>query len=981
MNRRSSRGQTATPGGSLKALGVFLMSGKRALHFFSSALLLAIALFFSGRGLAAEPTVRPLLRLEIGMHSAPIRGIASDVQGRWAVTAAEDKTARVWEIGSGKLLAVLRPPSDDGDEGKLHAVAMRPDGAEIAVGGWTGWDWDGQATIYVFERAGGRLLRRLSGLPNLVHRLAYSPDGRWLAVSLGGTNGVRIFDAGSGKTAGQDSEYRERTTSLAFSPDGKRLLTSSDDGTLRMYRFSEGRLKLLRMMKLAGGERPFSARYSPDGTRIAVGFTDTRVIQVLDSERLSEVARASNAGIEHGSLGEIAWSSDGRRLYAGGHWGPDTRAMLRRWPTDDWQSPRDITLNDEMLNDLLPLPRGDLLFAAADPAWGVLDANGAVRVRHKPAGADFRGQRDQLRVSGDALRFRFGYQQGGREVGSFDWLHRTFVDDAPTLVAARTNAPGMAIESWKNQRLPTLNGKSLGLKPYEVSRCLAIADEGSHFVLGTDSRLRFYERDGRQRWQQPTNDVVWAINLSSDGRYVVAAYADGTVRWHRVKDGSEVLAFFPHVDKKRWVAWTPEGFFASSDAQADEFIGFHLNRGRDQAAGFVSAAQLRERFYQPGLISHRLDSDGDSRLAEAVQKFGDLRQILNRSEGRQPIIELLSPSQISVLGPVEVKIKVRDDGGGIARFRYRVDGVEIEGRVLSAGGVEQQSRSFDLPGGRHEILISALNRRGVESVPLRVRAEVLAGGAPEYTEQVLAVGISTYRERALAGGPRFAAEDAQTLVRQIDEQNKRSHRRISARLLVNEKATSEGIRSALADLARDAAPQDVVVVYLAGRSRSVEGEYQFVAQEASSASGESFRKRAPGPDDWRTALARLRSTTGVLFLDLCGAGALRQGPARGGSDEKDALERLARLSGRAVVASVADDRVSCQGMNEHGPLTQVLLEGFASKARRNDRQALDVRELSAYVQERLPEISRQKWGYELLPFISVEGATFTVFPK
>lgn len=957
------------------------MSGQSILRFFAQAFVLATALFFAGRGLAGEPTAQPLLRLEIGMHSAPIRGIAGDVQGRWAVTAAEDKTARVWDVASGKLLTVLRPPLDEGDEGRLYAVAMRPDGAEVAVAGWTGWDWDGQATIYVFERAGGRLLRRLSGLPNLVHRLAYSPDGRWLAVSFGGANGVRIFDAGNGKAAGQDSEYRERTTSLVFSPDGKRLLTSSDDGALRLYRFSEGRLKLWRVMKLAGGERPFAARYSPDGTRIAVGFTDTRVVQILDSERLSEVARASNAGLEHGSLGEIAWSFDGRRLYAGGHWGPDTRAMLRRWPADDWQSPRDITLSEEMLSDLLPLPRGDLLFAAADPAWGVLDANGAARVRHKAAGVDFRGQRDQLRLSRDALRFRFGYQQGGREAASFDWGQRILTDDAPTLVAARTNAPGLAIDNWKNQRLPTLNGKSLGLKPYEVSRCLAIAEDGSHFVLGTDSRLHLYERDGRQRWQQPTNDVVWAINLSSDGRYVVAAYADGTVRWHRVRDGSEVLAFFPHADKKRWVAWTPEGFFASSGAQADDFIGFHLNRGRDQAAGFISAVQLRERFYQPGLISHRLDSDGDSRLAEAVQQFGDLRQILNRNEGRQPIIELLSSSQVSVLGPVEVRIKVRDDGGGITRFRYRVDGVEMDGRLLTAVRSEQQSRSFDLPGGRHEILVSAVNRRGVESVPLRVRAEVLAGSAPESTGHVFAAGVTAYRERTLTGGPRFAADDAQTVARQIEEQHRRTLRRVSTRLLVNEKANSDGIRSALADLAREVAPQDIVVVYLAGRSRSVEGEYQFVAHDASFAGSEGFRKRTPGADDWRTALARLRSTRGVLLLDLCGSGALRQGQVRGSSDEKDALERLARLSGRAIIASVTSDHVSCQGLNEHGLLTQALLEGFAGKARRNDRQALDVRDLSAYVQERLPEISRQKWGYEIFPFVSVEEPTFAVLPK
>lgn len=45
------------------------------------------------------------------------------------------------------------------------------------------------------------------------------------------------------------------------------------------------------------------------------------------------------------------------------------------------------------------------------------------------------------------------------------------------------------------------------------------------------------------------------MNISADGRYVVAAYADGTIRWHRAEDGAELLAFFPHADRTDWVAW------------------------------------------------------------------------------------------------------------------------------------------------------------------------------------------------------------------------------------------------------------------------------------------------------------------------------------------------------------------------------------------------------------------------------------------
>jgi WD40 repeat protein len=73
--------------------------------FLSGAILLAAL-----QCIAAEPTTRPLPRLETGMHTASINRIATDASGRWAVTASHDKTTRVWEVASGRQLAVLCPP-------------------------------------------------------------------------------------------------------------------------------------------------------------------------------------------------------------------------------------------------------------------------------------------------------------------------------------------------------------------------------------------------------------------------------------------------------------------------------------------------------------------------------------------------------------------------------------------------------------------------------------------------------------------------------------------------------------------------------------------------------------------------------------------------------------------------------------------------------------------------------------------------------
>ena len=162
--------------------------------------------------LAAEPTTAPQPRLEAGMHTAMIWRIATDAQGRWAVSASYDKTARLWDLKTNRLLGVIRPPQDVGNEGKLEAVAMSPDGSRIAVAGWTGWDWDGQASIYVYRHdpQTHRLSweRRISNVSITIKHLAFSPGkGRWLAAGLARDSGVRVFDAANGRLTGVDKAY------------------------------------------------------------------------------------------------------------------------------------------------------------------------------------------------------------------------------------------------------------------------------------------------------------------------------------------------------------------------------------------------------------------------------------------------------------------------------------------------------------------------------------------------------------------------------------------------------------------------------------------------------------------------------------------------------------------------------------------------------------------------------------------------------
>jgi WD40 repeat protein len=243
------------------------------------------------------------------------------------VTASDDKTVRVWSLPEGRLMRVLRLPIGEGNIGKAFAVAISPDGTIVAVGGWTGPT--GHQNIFLFDRASGDLKRRLTDLGGLVYHLAYSPDGRRLAASFSGKDGICVFDAGNNyRPLPSDTQYGDHSLGAAFDRSG-RLVTASFDGFVRLYAADRYETPIARFE--ASGHQLYSAAFSPDGTRVVVGYYDTNDVAVLSGTDLKELFRPNTAGAPNGGFYAVGWSEDGRFLYAGGFLKIDNVRQVWRW--------------------------------------------------------------------------------------------------------------------------------------------------------------------------------------------------------------------------------------------------------------------------------------------------------------------------------------------------------------------------------------------------------------------------------------------------------------------------------------------------------------------------------------------------------------------------------------------------------------------------------------------------------------------------
>ena len=559
--------------------------------------------------MSAEPAAEPILRIEAGQHGAQIRRIDTDAANRFAVTASDDKTVRVWSLPDGKLLRILRLPisADDPNEGKAFAVAISPDGNTVAVGGWI-TDTPGHYSILTFDRASGALKQRFGDLPNaFAYHLAYSPDGRRLAASLGGSNGIRVFDAGDGyRPLPSDTRYKDHSLSATFDRAG-RLVTTSYDGLVRLY--AAGNYATPVATFESKGHLPFAAAFSPDGTRVAVGHDDINDVVVLSGSDLTRVFKADTAGVANVGMSAVGWSPDGRFLFAGGQWPVDDVSRVRRWSDGGRGTSVDIPAGSDTIMQIYGLNDGSMLFAHAR-GFGRIGADGKAIELQGFGGLALRsGGNRTLRVAADGSSVQVDSVQPAHSY-RFALARRAIDVDPPAdaaLKAPVTTAAGLAVTNWHNSTTPAVNKAAIALQAYEMARSVAVVPGTRRFALGADFSLRLIDDKAHDVWPkaQPVPGVAWDVNVSGDGRLVVAAYDAGTIRWHRLSDGKELLALFMHPDGQRWILWTPQGYYDAA-AGADELIGWQVNQGRDRAPEFYPVSQFRDRFYRPDVIQRVL---------------------------------------------------------------------------------------------------------------------------------------------------------------------------------------------------------------------------------------------------------------------------------------------------------------------------------------------------------------------------------------
>jgi WD40 repeat protein len=255
--------------------------------------------------------------------SAGLLDIKFSGDGRLIAASSMDRTVTLWSLPSGELFKTLR-----GHQDWVYSVSFSPDRKLIATSGG-----GSDRTVRIWQRSNGKLLKTIERAHDDSIHLTFSPDGKWIATT-GEDRSIKIWDVRSIMAApesnlnlldrseillktirGQLSETR----GLAFSPDGRLLAVAGINKTLSLWKMDF----LLKQSIKTSKFKTLKVAISPNGQIIASSGADT-LIRLWNREGKKQQTLAGHQGWVYG----LSFSSDNQWLASA-----DEDGRIKIWQT------------------------------------------------------------------------------------------------------------------------------------------------------------------------------------------------------------------------------------------------------------------------------------------------------------------------------------------------------------------------------------------------------------------------------------------------------------------------------------------------------------------------------------------------------------------------------------------------------------------------------------------------------------------------
>jgi WD40 repeat protein len=422
------------------------------------------------------------------------------------------------------------------------------------------------------------LIARFQSPHDNVHFGSLLPDGRRVAYVTGGDLQNDKWVAGNdpalwvGDLADPGNPrklmgHTQDVAGLAISKDGLRALTTSKDGTLRLWDLETGKSRVVRREAagLAG------VAFSPDERRAAYVGGDT--IHLCDLKTGDELMTFRG----YRGRQALAFCADGRRLVSAG---PDDPTICV-WDVVTGEKIR-VMRHGNHVHGLAVFPDDRrALTGSCDRTIGVWDLETGQQLRRITGVAN--GDGASVAVSPDGRRALFGVDntirlwdlETGGEVERLEghtagaWQ----VAFSPDGRRAVSSSIDKTVRVWE---LPP--GRAPGEQPpvTEVAHLLGhravvemavVAPDGRRVLTGSaDKAVILWDRESGQEIRRLAGHEGWVVSVavSPDGRRALSGGEDKVVRLWDLGSGRIVREFKGHTEWVFGVAFSPDGRLAYS---------------------------------------------------------------------------------------------------------------------------------------------------------------------------------------------------------------------------------------------------------------------------------------------------------------------------------------------------------------------------------------------------------------------------------
>ena len=294
-------------------------------------------------------------------HNAAVKAVAISPDGKYIATGSRDKSAKVWDVESGRELR-----SYLGHQHTVNGVEFSPDGKLLATS-------SADNTAKLWDVLTGKELFSTPDDKEYLTDVAISPNGQYL-VCGGYGDSAQVWEIGSKSlvvkipvSADKGSGYG---INIAFSPDGKWLAFGEDNKTANVYATNNWKLTYTFKPEQGWcGGCGTMVSFSPDSKLLARQGLNSSV-EVFDLQTGKSV---KTYGDEFKQIAGVAFSPDGKTLMAAGD------MQILQWDVQSKKSKIKFTTSDkDDVNEAIYSTDGKLILTASNDntatAWQSLDS-------------------------------------------------------------------------------------------------------------------------------------------------------------------------------------------------------------------------------------------------------------------------------------------------------------------------------------------------------------------------------------------------------------------------------------------------------------------------------------------------------------------------------------------------------------------------------------------------------------------------------